>query len=260
MKGCQEMTSYKVKVTDFALDRLSFFLRDYFKNNGTNIGYILKADIHHYFPSIDHKCLKWKMRKVVKDKDILNLIEKIIDSFSDEDGKGLPMGNQTSQLFALYYLDQLDRQVKEHQHIKYYLRYMDDIVLIHKDKEYLKYCLNHMREVVEDELGLEFNSKTQIFPIKNGVDFLGFHFYMTDTGKVIRKLKTASKKKYKKRMKLMKYQYSNGTIELEEINRVLPGFNGHLQRGHTYKLRKQVLKDFVLVRHFEEENIHEENF
>ena len=243
----------KGKGTDFAINRLSFFLRDYFKKNSSNSGYILKADIHHYFPSVDHECLKWKMRRIIKEPDILNLIEMIIDSYENEPGKGIPMGNQTSQLFALYYLDGMDRQIKEKSHVKYYVRYMDDCILIHKDKKYLQSVLERMKEIVEDELGLEFNSKTQIFPIKNGVDFLGFHFYMTDTGKVIRKVRQSTKKKYKRRMKLMKYQYANREIELEDIQRVLPGFHGHLSRGHTYRLVNNVLKDFILVRHDKED-------
>ena len=75
------------------------------------------------------------------------------------------MGNQSSQWFALYYLDRLDRFIKERLKVKYYVRYMDDGVLIHHDKEFLKKAL----------------AKTQIFPISQGVDFLGFHFYLTDT-------------------------------------------------------------------------------
>ena len=74
-------------------------------------------------------------------------------------------------------------------------------------------------------------------------------FYMTDTGKVIRKVKTATKKKYKKRMRKLNEQYNSGGVELENIKRVMPGFNGHLKRGNTFYLRKTVLKKFVLVRH-----------
>ena len=59
-------------------------------------------------------------------------------------------------------------------------------------------------------------------------------------------------------MKMMKYQYSEGKIEIEDIQKVLPGFNGHLMRGHTYKLRKHVMQDFVLARHYEEANINYE--
>lgn len=248
----------KGKGTDFAIDRLSGFFRKFYKESGT-CGYILKADVHHFFPSIDHEVLKRRIAKVVKEKDILSMLNMIIDSYNKETGKGIPMGNQTSQLFALYYLDPLDRLIKEKLHIRYYVRYMDDCILIHKDKEYLKYCLNKMKELVEDELLVEFNEKTQIFPIKNGVDFLGFHFYLTDTGKVIRKVRQNTKKKYKKRMKKLKEDYNSGKIELEDVKRVLPGFNGHLSRGHTYRLKKAVLNDFILVRNSEEDSNEEGN-
>lgn len=242
----------KGKGTDFAMKRLNLFFRRFYKENGTS-GYILKADIHHFFPSIDHATLQWRLSRVIKDNDVMLLLKMIINSYNKDTGKGIPMGNQTSQLFALYYLDPLDRLIKEKLHIKYYVRYMDDCILIHNDKEYLKDCLNRMTELVEDELLLEFNEKTQIFPIKNGVDFLGFHFYLTDTGKVIRKVRQSTKKRYKKRMKKLKEDYNSGKIELEDIKKVLPGFNGHLSRGHTYRLKKAVLNDFILKRNSEED-------
>lgn len=237
----------KGKGTDFAHKRLSEFMRSYYKEHGEN-GWMLKADIKQYFPSIDHAILKFLLRKVVEDRDVLSLLFKIIDSYNSDTGKGIPMGNQTSQLFALFYLDKLDRLIKEQLHIKYYTRYMDDCVLICSDKQYLKFCLEKMTDLVEDELKLSFNTKTQIMPIKNGVDYLGFHFYLTDTGKVIRKLRTKSKTKYKNRMKKLKADYEAGVIEIEDIQKVLPGFKGHLQRGHTYRLVSRVHKDFVLIR------------
>lgn len=242
----------KNKGTDFAIDRLSAFFRKFYRKHKTD-GYILKADIKQFFPSIDHEVLKEKLRKVIDEPDILNLICIIIDSYNNDTGKGIPMGNQTSQLFALYYLNDVDRLVKEKLRIKYYTRYMDDCILIHEDKEYLKYSLSRMCEIVERDK-LKFNEKTQIFPIKNGVDFLGFHFYMTETGKVIRKLRQSSKKKYKKRMKKLRDDYNEGLIDLETVKKSLPGFNGHLSRGHTYHLRKAVLKDFVLVKNWRNEN------
>lgn len=248
----------KGKGTDFAHNRLNDFLRTYYKEHG-NDGYMLKADIRHFFPSIDHKVLRCKIRRVVKDDDIMDLVNMIIDSYNGDSGKGIPMGNQTSQLFALYYLDQMDRLIKERLHIKCYTRYMDDCILIHEDKNYLKWCLLKMKELVEDELLLEFNEKTQIFPIKNGVDFLGFHFYLTESGKVIRKLRQSSKKRYKKRMVKLRSDYNAGLIELEDIKKTLPGFNGHLTRGHTYRLRKAVLRDFVLIKNDVEVNDEKDN-
>lgn len=95
------------------------------------------------------------------------------------------MGNQSSQWFALYYLDGLDRLIKEHLRIKHYVKYMDDGVLVHESKSYLKGCLKQMQAlVIEEEVA--FNEKTQIFPISQGDSFLGWYFCLTDTGKVIR--------------------------------------------------------------------------
>ena len=73
------------------------------------------------------------------------------------------MGNQSSPWFALYYLDRLDRLVKERYRIRYYTRYMDDMVLIHEDKAYLQKCLAELREVAERELKLEFNEEKHRF-------------------------------------------------------------------------------------------------
>lgn len=124
----------KGKGTHFAMERLTLFFREYYKKYGAD-GYILKCDIRRYFDSIDHKVLKTKLTRIIKDKDVLNLLENIIDSYGKTPGRGLPMGNQTSQWFALYYLDGLDRLVKEKYGIKYFTRYMDDCIIIHRDKQ-----------------------------------------------------------------------------------------------------------------------------
>ena len=102
------------------------------------------------------------------------LIDLIIDS--TEGNVGIPIGNQTSQLFALLYLDGLDHFVKEKLGIKYYGRYMDDFFLIHHDKAYLQECRKQIEAFVQAR-GLSLNAKTNIFPLKHGVDFLGFHTY-----------------------------------------------------------------------------------
>lgn len=209
---------------------------------------LLKCDIRKYFDSIDHKVLKTKLTGVVKDKDVLSLLKTIIDSYEKTPGKGLPMGNQTSQWFALYYLDGLDRLVKEKYRIKYYTRYMDDCIIICEDKEYLKKCLADMKNYVERELLLEFNEKTQLTTIKDGVDYLGFHFYLSDTGKVIRRLRTSSKRRWKRRLKKFRRQYREGEVEFDEITRSIASYKGHLRHGHTYRLQQKVFHDFVLTK------------
>ena len=233
------------KGTHFAMYRLTSFMQKHYKKHGAN-GYFLKCDIRKYFDNVDHQVLKRKLERVVTDKEVLQLLYKIIDSYEVTAGKGLPLGNQSSQWFALYYLDGMDRLAKEKLRIHFYSRYMDDCILIHEDKQYLKYCLQEMKKYVENVLYLEFNEKTQICPIRNGVDYLGFHFYLTETGKVIRKLKPQAKRRYKTRLKELQYEYHTGTCDLQTVRRSLVSYYGHLSHGHTYYLRKQVMKRFVL--------------
>lgn len=243
------------KGTRFATDRLTKFMRDFYKEHGTD-GYILKFDIRKFFDSIHHEVLKEKLC-CISDEEVKELLYHIIDSYAKEPEKdelslrGLPLGNQTSQWFALWYLNGLDRLIKERLRIKYYSRYMDDGILIHEDKAYLSLCLKKMTEYVEQELKLSFNEKTQIFPISQGTDYLGFRFYLTDTGKVIRRLRTSNKKRWKRRLKLYQKQYRQGTKTFEEITRSMKSYQGHLKYGNTYRLRAKVYQSFVLTKHSE---------
>lgn len=235
------------KGNHFALNRLSGFMREHYKNYATS-GYFLKCDIKKYFSSIHHQVLKNRLQKIIPDKNILNLLFDIIDSYEYSPDRGIPMGNQTSQTFALFYLDSIDRFIKETLKIKHYIRYMDDMVLLSNDKSYLKHCLNILTNLIENNLSLSFNDKTQIFPMQNGVDFLGFHFYLTSTGKVIRKLRNSSKIRMKKKIKNLQLKYYNGKIEIDSINTVLASYKGHLKYGHTYRLRKNFFSKLVFTR------------
>lgn len=233
------------KGTHFALNRLEGFLREHYRRHGTR-GYLLKYDIRKYFNSIDHEVLKRKLAGF-PDAEVRDLLYRIIDSYECTPGRGLPMGNQTSQWFALYYLDRLDRLIKERLRVKYYVRYMDDGVLIAGNKEELRGYLARMEEQVAED-GIEFNEKTQIFPISQGVDFLGWHLYLTDTGRVIRRLRTSNKKRFKKRMKAYQKGYAAGRVSLDEITRSVRSYNGHLMHGDTWHLRKHIYEKLVFTR------------
>ena len=124
-------------------------------------------------------------------------IFRLMCIYIDASADGLPLGYQTSQLLALLFLDEFDHFVKERLRIKYYVRYMDDFLLIHPDKEYLRYCQKQI-ETFLTGLRLELNEKTNIFPLRHGVDFLGFHTYITESGQIIRKLRHSSVKRMKR--------------------------------------------------------------
>lgn len=178
--------------------------------------YILKCDIHKYFYNVDHEILISKLEKIIPDEDIIKVIKSILNSTYQNNtnyqiknlvdkesnylrrsknpyikkrfeelntipyyspGKGLPIGNMTSQIFAIFYLNSLDHFIKEKLHIKYYIRYMDDFILFHPDKEYLKYCLQEIEKEVA-KLNLKLNAKTKIISMKDGLNFLGYRFIL----------------------------------------------------------------------------------
>lgn len=241
------------KGSHFAMDRLSGFFREFYKQYGTE-GYVLKCDIRKYFDNIDHEILRYRMRKF-PDKEVLDLMFRFLDAYHGDTGKGIPLGNQSSQWFALYYLDPMDRLIKERLRIKWYTRYMDGFLLIHPDKAYLQHCLDEIRKLCT-ELKLELNEKTHIFPLSQGVDYLGFHFYLTDTGKVVRRLRSSNKRRYKRKLKAFRHLYAKGGIELDAIDRSLASLWGHLGHGHTWKMQKRTLSHFVLTRSSE---VHEQS-
>ncbi len=233
------------KGTHFAINRVTKFLQESYKKYGTE-GYFLKCDVRKFFDSIDHEILKSKLRTVIKDEDILWLLDLIIDSFETQPGKGIPMGNQTSQWFAIFYLDKFDRVVKEKMQIKYYSRYMDDAVLISYNKEILKRCKEELRVFLLEDCQLSFNEKTCIFPIKNGVDYLGWHIYLNENGKVIKKVRRQTKERFKSKLKTLQRKYTNEKMPLEDITQVIQSYYAYLEFGNTYKMRRKMMKEFVL--------------
>ena len=115
-------------------------------------------------------------------------------------------------------------------------------------KEHLQTCLAEIRVFAAEKLKLEFNEKTQIFPVSEGVDYLGWHFYLTDTGKVIRRLRTSNKRRFKRRLKAFQEKYRSGEMDYDAIKRSLSSYEGHLQHGHTWKLKAKIYGNFVLTK------------
>ena len=131
---------------------------------------------------------------------------------------------------------------------KYYTRYMDDLVLLHEDKDFLRECLARMKDLAHNGLHLEFNEKTQIFPVSQGVDYLGWRFYLTQTGKVVQRLRTSNKRRLKRRIRKLQDQYAAGEIEVDEAFRILEGYRGHLEQGDAHGLGEQLFGNLVLKR------------
>ena len=224
----------KGKGTLFGLNRLSELMMQFYNKYGFD-GYILKCDISKFFYNIPHGPLKDIVNYHFSyDKDICWLCDLFIDS---TEGKGIPLGNQINQGFALLYLDGMDKLITGELGIEYYGRYMDDFYLIHPNKEYLKYCLDVITEFLKT-LELTLNSKTQIFPFKNGVNYLGFHTYITASGKVIRKLKNQNKRNAQKKFTRMAKLVVAGKLPIDKFNASYNAWKNHISHGNCYNLGK----------------------
>lgn len=244
------------KGSHFALKRFEDMLRSHVRKNGVT-GYFLKCDILKYFPSIPHDRLKQIFCSRFKDEKLKNLIAQVIDSYCtkpeflekygydcltpdpEKTGRGIPIGNQTSQVFGMFYLNEVDRLVKEKLRVKVYSRYMDDFVLVHTDKEFLRSALKQIAAAVES-LGLKFNTKTMICPLKNGVTYLGFRYFFTPGGKLIKTVKKKTKRRIRWRTKLLKKAYLEGLITSERVRQSLSAFHGHLKHARSYRLKREV--------------------
>jgi hypothetical protein len=194
--------------------------------------WIVKADIRKFFYNINHDTLKDIIGYFIEESDTYWLCEKFVDS---TEGVGLPLGNQVSQVYALMYLSGLDHFITGELGVKYYGRYMDDVYLIVESKEYAKWCLNSIQLFI-DTLHLELNSKTQLVPFKNGIKFCGFHTYITDTGKAIRKLTNEKKRAARKKFKKMSYLVHKGKLSREKFLESYNSWKNHISHGNCIKL------------------------
>lgn len=184
--------------------------------------YVLKMDVRKYFPSIDRSVLK-ELISIFPDKEILKLLYYIIDHCPEENG--LPIGNQTSQWFALFYLNPIDRIIKEKYHQKYYACYMDDLIIILTGRE----LLNELRYVAKEKLHLLFNSKTQLIPLHKGFCFLGWRYKII--GKKI--IKRIDNSKRKSRI--------NTILDIKTPEQYL-SVKQYLSRGNTWLFQKHYLQ------------------
>ena len=213
------------------MNRLSEQMQEFHRKYGFD-GYILKCDIAKFFYNIEHEPLKDMVQYYFGDPDICWLCELFIDS---TDGTGIPLGNQINQGFALLYLDGMDKLIKYELGVEYYGRYMDDFYLIHSSKEYLRYCLEVIMAYLET-LGLTLNGKTQIFPFKNGVSYLGFHTYITANGGPIRRLKNQNKRNAQKKFLRMAKLVATGKLSEKKLHASYNAWKNHISHGNCYRL------------------------
>ena len=222
--------------------------------------YVLQCDISKYFPSIDRNILKQIIRRKIKCKDTLWLIETIIDNSPQQAPKsayfpgdnlltplerkrGLPIGNLTSQFFANVYLNGLDHFIKEELKARKYLRYVDDFALFADDKVFLGEAKLAVKEYLAS-LRLRLHpTKSQLFETKYGTNFVGFRI-LPDRIRV----RSDNLRRARIRMKKLEKEYSLGKIPLKDLKQRLQSWEAHLKHGDTYFLRQKVLGRYCFAR------------
>jgi retron-type reverse transcriptase len=215
----------KDKGTHRALRRFEEFGRKASCNN-TKTCWVLKCDVRKFFASIDHVVLIKILKIHISDKNILWLLQEIIQSFqSTESQKGLPLGNLTSQLLVNVYMDWFDQYMKHKIKARYYIRYADDFVIMNTDKSELEHILLQIQFFLTDTLLLNLHpDKVFIQTLSSGVDFLGWVHFPDH-----RVLRTVTKRRM---IKNLKDNPSKESIQ---------SYRGMLSHGNSWKLRQEIL-------------------
>ena len=141
-------------------------------------------------------------------------MDRIIDSYRGELGRGLPIGSLTSQHFANFYLDRFDRYVKEHLRTRGYVRYMDDMVIWGSNRGELKEALSLGSRFLADQLGLALKPTPFINRTAHGLDFLGARLFPTHTI-----LNRRSRVRFQRRLRHLDRSLASDVIGEQEYQR-----------------------------------------
>ena len=234
------------KGTYRAINRLHAMFYQVSQNN-TRICWILKCDIRKFFDSIDHWVLLNILTENISDKNILLLLENIIESYRTEilrsaqngnfssvsEGRiGLPLGNLTSQLFANVYMNVFDQWVKHKLKVKHYIRYADDFVFLSPDKQYLENVLLEVGVYLKEKLKLYLHpNKVSLKTFSSGMDFLGWVNFPNH--RILRK-NTENRMFVRTR--------ENPTLQ------TLESYLGLLKHGNTNKIQERLLMESWIAR------------
>lgn len=196
--------------------------------------YCLKCDISKFFPSMKHDIIFNIIKRKIKCKDTLGLIKVIIYGLGG--GRNVPIGNYTSQWFGNIYLNELDQRVKHVYKVKHYIRYCDDFLFFHDDKNELRKIAKDVKTFLDERLGLKM-SKCNLFPVSQGVDFLGYRHFPRY---VLLRKSTATR--VKRRLKVLPRLFAVGRITFETLRSCIASYTGWMRWAncHNFGLKLQL--------------------
>lgn len=184
--------------------------------------HFLKTDYSKYFPNVDHQRLYVEIERKISCRDTLNLIREIIPP----EGKGIPIGSLTSQLFANVYGNIIDQYIHHELKHRHWVRYMDDIVILGNDPDELRDSFFKIAEYSGIEMGMRI-SKWCVRPIHRGIDFLGYRIWPKH--KLIRKDSVIRAKR-----KIKRYTCAN---DMDSLKKFVAAWRGHIQWADCHNLK-----------------------
>lgn len=206
--------------------------------NFTKPCWILKCDIKKFFASVDHEVLLKILKTKVTDESILRLLQEVTYSFHSYIGigKGIPLGNLTSQVFANIYLNELDQFMKHTLRIKHYIRYADDFLLAADNKEDLERYIEPIRTFLDDNLKLELHPQKVIFRKLNwGIDFLGYivlpHYILP---------RTKTKRRMFKKLHSQIQLHKKDELTFDRLNQTTQSYLGYLSHSNSFNLTSEL--------------------
>ena len=218
----------KGKGTDAARNRLKEFLRKYYRQYGSQ-GFVCQFDIKGYYPNMDHEITEQMFRNKL-DEWSFGQVQTILHEQYEGD-KGYNPGSQLVQIAGISMLDGMDHFIKEKLHAKFYIRYMDDFLIIHHDRAKLE----EYKVIIEGYLrGLKFEinpKKTRVYSLNKGIEFLGFHFSLTDTGKVLMKIRPENVKRERKKLARLVKRSKQGKLPRSSVDNSYQAWRTHASKG-----------------------------
>ena len=236
LEALQVSDSYACRVgrgTHAALERSVHFAR--------SSRYFLKLDVEQFFLSIDHAVLLEGLARVIKDKAFLGCLGRIIHHSlpGSAAGKGVPIGNLTSQHFANFYLSGLDHYVKEHLCVKKYIRYMDDLLIFYDDTSTLKDWQAACAVFLEEKLQLRLHeSVTRLGAVKGGVPFLGMRVFPDNI-----RLSRACAVRFCKRVRTAERRFAMGEISQSSLVDSMNSLMSWAAHANTLAFRRGLLQE-----------------
>lgn len=173
--------------------------------------FFLKFDVRKYFNSISHEVLLERLRRRFQDERLHRLFERIVAGYATEEGRGVPIGSLTSQHFANFYLDGLDRLAKETLRAAGYVRYMDDVMIWGESTSRLRAWLAVIERFLADRLRLSLKPSPYINRTIHGVDFLGLRVFPSHVS-----LSRRARERFQRKSALLDFQFDQGVIGQEE--------------------------------------------